>query len=200
MKMKIKEITTVLFALSLLTDCSRDYDLERTIFFPDPEFPDLPMYTEWGYNTFGAYYDRQVFKSTNDIVPLKVIVRNDSTFFRFSGMLNNYKEMSVTFTMNDFLPDVYNDLTQLDKKILDLRDPKYGVIIKIDGQQQEMILLGGSLEFKKAQNLIVDQKEEEIILSGTFEFQIVINDEPFTVSRGRFDQGISYDNFFRFYF
>jgi hypothetical protein len=61
-----------------------------------------------------------------------------------------------------------------------------------------MELLGGSLEFKKAQNLIVDKVAEEVILSGVFQFQIVIDDEPFTISRGRFDQGISYDNFFRF--
>jgi len=196
--MKSILIIFIISAIFFLSNCSKDASLEKTIFFPDPEFPDLPMYTEWGYNTFGAFYDRQVFTSTNNIVPLKVIVKNDTTFFRFNGRLNDYKEMSITFTMNDFLPNVYDELIQLDQKILDLKDIRYGIVIKIEGKTQNMKLLGGMLEFKKAQKLIVDKKAEEVILSGIFQFQIVIDDEPFTISRGRFDQGISYDNFFRF--
>jgi hypothetical protein len=185
-------------AFILIQGCSKDYELEKTIFYPDPEFPDLPIYSEWGYNTFGAYYDRQVFTSTKDIVPLKVIVKDGITSFRFSGRLGYSKEMTLTFTMNDFQPAIYQDLIALDKKTINLKEPAYGVQIKIDGKVQQMYLLGGKIDFVKAQNLIVDKKPEQVILSGTFEFQIVIDDEPFTISRGRFDQGISYDNFFRF--
>jgi len=196
----MKKITLIISILAIffLSNCSKDGGLEKTIFYPDPEFPDLPMYTEWGYNTFGAYYDRQVFTSTNDIVPLKVIVKDGFTSFRFNGRLGYNGDMSITFTMNDFLPNIYQDLIDLDQKTLDLKSPNYNVSIRIDGIEQQIYLLGGNLNFKKAQNLFVDKKAEEVILSGTFEFQVVIDDEPFTISRGRFDQGISYDNFFRF--
>lgn len=196
--MKTKLALFLFFILIAFASCSKDYQLEKTIFYPDPEFPDLPKYSEWGYNTFGAYYDRQVFVSSNDIQPLKVIVKDGITSFRFSGRLNNYKEMSVAFTMDNFLPETYIDLLTLDQKTIDLKDPHYGVSIKIDGIILDIYLLGGTLEFKKAQNLIVDKKAEQVILSGTFEFQVVVDDEPFTISRGRFDQGVSYDNFFRF--
>ncbi len=188
----------LMIVLLFLASCAKDYDLQKTVFFPDPEFPDLPKYTEWGYNTFGAYYDRQVFVSTSDIQPLKVIVKDGITSFRFSGRLNNYQEMSLIFTMDNFLPITYEDLIELDQKTINLKDPNYGVILKIDGITLDIYLLGGTLEFRKAQNLIVDKKAEEVILSGTFEFQVVVDDEPFTISRGRFDQGVSYDNFFRF--
>lgn len=184
--------------MMLIGGCSEDYDLEKSIFYPDPEFPQLPMYSEWGYNTFGAFYDRQVFISQDDITPLKVIVKDDSTFFRFNGRLGYSHEMSMVFYMTDILPATYDQLTVLDQKTLDLNDPRYGVKLYLDGERQDMELLGGTVEFRKAQYLLVDKVPEEVILSGTFELQVVIDDEPFTISRGRFDVGVCYDNFFRF--
>jgi hypothetical protein len=195
--MKAKQIYYIIIALLFITSCAKDYDLEKTIFHSDPDFPDLPMYTEWGYNTFGAFYDRQVFTSSDNIIPLKVIVKNDTTFFRFSGSLNYHDPMTMTFTMNDFLPVQYSNLIELDKKSLDLTDPRYGVTISIDDVDQELTILSGILEFKKAQNLIIDEVQEEVILSGVFEFQVIIDAEPFTISRGRFDMGISNDSFFK---
>jgi hypothetical protein len=57
-------------------------------------------------------------------------------------------------------------------------------------------ILSGSLYFKRVQNLSVDKRPIEAILSGYFEFQAIIRDEPVTVSEGRFDLGIGSDNFF----
>ena len=65
--MKRKYFFFALFAtVAMSFGCSREYNLEQTIFIYDPEFQDLPIYSEWGYNTFGAYYDREAFISLYD--------------------------------------------------------------------------------------------------------------------------------------
>jgi len=47
----------VLIISSLLVSCSRDSDfyLQQSIFIEDPLNPGLPIYSEWGYNTFGVF-------------------------------------------------------------------------------------------------------------------------------------------------
>jgi hypothetical protein len=59
-------------------------------------------------------------------------------------------------------------------------------------------ILSGELTFKRAQNLLVDEKQVEVILSGYFEFKALIDNEPVTISNGRFDVGISPDNFYNY--
>lgn len=196
--MKNNIIYPLLLSMLIFGACSKEAGLEKTIFFPDPDYPELPKYSEWGYNTFGAFYDRQAFVSTNNIVPLKVIVKDGATTFRFSGRLEGYRDMSILFVLPDYTPSVYTDLMDLNGKTIDLKSNENTVVIKIDNLEQPVALLNGNLDFVKVQNLYVDKVAEEVILSGEFEFQIVLDDEPFTVSRGRFDMGVSYDNFFVF--
>jgi hypothetical protein len=47
-------------SLNLLFSCQKmsDYELSGTFFIEDPYYPGLPIYSEWGYNTFGAYIYR----------------------------------------------------------------------------------------------------------------------------------------------
>ena len=45
---------------------------------------------------------------------------------------------------------------------------------------------------------MVDKQQYEIILSGVFDFQALINNEPTSISMGRFDVGIANDNFFKY--
>jgi hypothetical protein len=40
--------------------------------------------------------------------------------------------------------------------------------------------------------------QTEVILSGYFEMQVRINEEPFSLTNGRFDMGISESNFFNY--
>ena len=44
----------------ILASCSKEFELDKSVFIPDKDYPDLPAYTEWGYNTFGALYDRDL--------------------------------------------------------------------------------------------------------------------------------------------
>jgi hypothetical protein len=59
-------------------------------------------------------------------------------------------------------------------------------------------ILNGTFQIKRAQHLLVDNKPEEVILSGVFEFQALINGEPVTISTGRFDVGVGEGNFYTF--
>ena len=170
----------------------------------DEEYPDLPAYSEWGYNTFGAYYDRQVFISNYETVPAKVIVTNNAMSFLLDGQNGtyddyyDYEEMSITFKIQGFTPEKYSDLLVLNDSIFDLTNTTYELIVSIDTINYTAEILSGEFNFKRAQNLLVDEKQIEVILSGYFEFQALVGDKPVTVSNGRFDVGIGADNFYNY--
>jgi hypothetical protein len=194
-----------IFTASLLffLACSKENELKKSVFVYDKEFLDLPAYSEWGYNTFGAYYDRTPFISNNTIVPAKVIVQNNAMSFILAGpkQSENYysnSEMSMTFKMPGFAPADYSDLLQLNDTVIDLSKSPYQVLVSIDTANYTAAILSGELKFKRVQNLLVDKKQVEVILSGYFEFKALINNKPITVSDGRFDVGISSDNFYRY--
>ena len=68
----------ILFTLLLACEKAEDYSLSQTIFIEDSYYPGLPIYSEWGYNTFGAYIDRKPFISTDYDLPVKIIVNTDT--------------------------------------------------------------------------------------------------------------------------
>ena len=53
-----------LLASFSLSSCEQmeDFSLTTSVFIEDPYYPGLPVYSVWGYNTFGAYIDRTPFK------------------------------------------------------------------------------------------------------------------------------------------
>jgi hypothetical protein len=201
--MRALKILIIPIVIFLTTGCKKDKELSNSVYISDAENPELPVYSEWGYNTFGAYYDRIPFISNNDAVPVKIIVTNDSTSFVFQGQKGPYdyysnNAMSLIFKIKGFLPDSYNDLIILNDTLIDLKNPAIRVTVKMDASEYDATIISGHLEFKRAQNLIVDKKEVEVILSGHFEFQALINNEPIAISDGRFDLGIGPDNFFKY--
>jgi hypothetical protein len=187
----------------LFAGCSKENELKNSVMIFDEEYTDLPAYSEWGYNTFGAYYDRQVFISNYETVPAKVIVTNNEMSFLLEGMNetlyenDGYADMSITFKMPGFMPENYSDLLVLDDTIFDLTNPAYELIVSIDTIDYTADILDGEFNFKRAQNLLVDNKQIEVILSGYFEFKALIGGKPVTVSNGRFDVGIGNDNFYK---
>ena len=72
----MKNLFAIIALVSLLS-CGNDAELRKTVSIPDTQFPELPQYSEWGYNTFGAYYGRQPFVSNDNEVPLN-ITRHDN--------------------------------------------------------------------------------------------------------------------------
>jgi hypothetical protein len=189
----------------LFISCSKETELKKSVFIPDEDYPDLPAYTEWGYNTFGAYYDRELFIYNESEVPVKAVNTGGKTSFTFKGQKGSsdyysydYTDMSLIFDFIGFAPQSYSDLVVLDDISVDLTDPACKVSVLIDTSKYEADILNGTINFKRAQNLLVDKKEIEVILSGTFEFQAVIKGEPVSITLGRFDVGIGPDNFFMY--
>lgn len=202
----MKNLIILPLLLLIIASCTDEHELEKSVFVNDPNFTDLPVYSEWGYNTFGAYYDRQPFISNNDEVPAKVIVSNEATSFILSGQKgasNYYYEsnntMSLTIDIVGLSPANYNELILLNDTTFDLHAPTVKVTLTMDGTEKAVKVIEGKINFKRAQNLFVDTESVETILSGYFEFRALVNDIPVTLSNGRFDVGIGKDNFYMYY-
>jgi len=205
--MKNQFIMMMLTAALFFAACSDEAELQKSVFVPDEDFPELPAYTEWGYNTFGAYYDRDLFIYNAYEVPAKVVNTEGTTSFILNGTRGLYyyyeyspenNAMSLSFDLTGFLPQAYTDLVALNDSVIDLLDPDCRVMVTRDGQKYQEQIINGTLHFKRVQNLIVDKEQVEVILSGTFEYQALSNDVPFSVSLGRFDVAVGKSNFYRY--
>jgi hypothetical protein len=196
-----------LIFLIIISSCSKEYELDKSIFIPDKDYPGLPAYTEWGYNTFGALYDREPLVNTDFNVPTKIVCTGGKTSFSLKGHMgrSSYsyyvsyeKPIILNFDLYGFLPQSLSDLLELNNTTIDLTSSQCKVSITSDTIKFNVTILNGSLTFKRAQNLVVDKQQYEIVLSGIFDFQALINNEPTSISQGRFDVGIANDNFFRY--
>jgi len=201
----IKYLSFLIAIVFLYCGCKKETELKKTVFVSDPENSNLPLYSEWGYNTFGAYYDRAAFVSNDNEVAAKVMVTQNKTSFVLTGQkgsgsyyYNASNKMSITFRLSGFLPEDYRHLVTLNDTTLDLKNPGYSVVITEDTIDYQAAILNGTLQIKRAQNLFVDTKQVEVILSGYFEFQALLKNKPVTISDGRFDVGIGSDNFYRY--
>jgi|GEM_PF-216358 len=188
----------------LVAGCSKDSELRRSVFVEDSEAPGLPEYSEWGYNTFGVYYDRLVFRSNDNDVPAKIEV-DDTTFnLAFNGTLtentyyNGYDAVNfqLRFVIKDYQPKDYKDLVDLNGTKFDLTSNKIKVVKIYNNTSDTLKIYEGELNFKRAQHLFVDGTSSETILSGYFDMKAKIGNSSVTLSEGRFDVGISGYNFF----
>jgi len=187
----------LIFAGILLAACSKD-PMDRTIFIPDEDVPELPAYSEWGYNSFGAEYERDYFLVSNKIVPCKIVYSNGLLQFALSGKISgNDKEMTLTFCFPfSEIPD-YRDLVKLNNVKIDLSDSVCTVKIRQDGSgDTTLTVLDGELYFKRTQLLSIDDKVNRVILSGTFELRFLQENFPAHISEGRFDVGITKNYFY----
>ena len=187
----------VLFSM-LFSYCG-EYEMEQTIFIPDATDSNLPAYTEWGYNSFGALYERTYFLAAKDIVPCKITVQNGILTFSLSGWVSssypsysNREKMTLYFsfpageTMNN-----YKDLLAIHQKTIDLTDPSCEVKMIRDSKTENVTIISGSLFFQRVQLLRINEKEDRAILSGTFDLMFLRNQLPEVLSKGRFDVGIA---------
>jgi len=199
--MKTKRYTIAYFILLTLVvaACSKqdEFTLSRTVFIEDKYYPNLPIYSEWGYNTFGAYIDRKPFTSTNDELPAKVIVNTDTMHLILKGAMQ-HRTVELTYSVKGYSPLSFSELTILNNTILNLTDEGISVRLKIDNTVTNLQIIEGHLHFIRAGRLYVDEEMTCVILSGRFQFKTFLNGEPITISHGRFDLPISYENFYNF--
>jgi hypothetical protein len=197
---KVWWIMSVIVVAIGCNDAERE--LQRSVYIQDPDAPGLPLYTEWGYNTFGAYYDRTAWNSNYVNTPAKVTFVDGVTTLMLDGDLaeDGYysRSMELRITLPDITPATFSDLVQLHNTAFDLTDPAMQVTLVLDGQAFTPQVLEGSFEFVRAQSLLVDDAPIEVILSGRFDLKFANGVEPVTISDGRFDVGIGQNNFYAY--
>lgn len=175
--------------------CAGDFEFQRSVFVEDEEYPGLPKYSELGYNTFGAYYGREPFTSGRS-TPVNILVTPEGTAIILSGVMDYSTEMDITFNVGNFFPEKYADLMQMNGQVLDLTDENYTVVMRDEFGEHPINVLSGTFTFSRIQNLLVDDEQIEIVLSGTFEVQGLLDGRPITLSNGRFDLGVGPVNFY----
>jgi hypothetical protein len=194
----MKRVCFIFLIGLLISSCGNDY-LDRTVFIPDDRDYNLPAYTEWGYNTFGAEYERDYFLVSNKIVPCKILYRDNHLQFTLFGIIRERKEMSLSFIFPfEIANRDYTNLVQLHGTRIDLSDSICTVKINQNGRDTILDIYEGELYFKRAQILSVDEQTNRVILSGFFDLRFLQNDFPTTISNGRFDLGITKDVFHPF--
>jgi hypothetical protein len=186
MKKQIPIFTILSF---LLFSCKND--LDRTIFIPDEDDYRLPAYTEWGYNSFGAEYERDYFLASQHIVPCKIMCDNEQLRFSLNGTIRNSTEMTLEFIFPVAQMLDYTGLAQLNDMIIDLSADNCTVKIWQGENETVLEILNGKLHFKRTQLLYVDDTINRVILSGIFELRFLQKGYPTTISNGRFDLGIT---------
>ena len=192
-------ISWLTVVLLFVTGCANeDYHLNKSIFIEDKTSPGLPVYSEWGYNTFGAYIDRVPFVSDREGLPAKIIVNPDTFNLILNGEINNSGPATLKFTIKNYMPADFSQLIALNGKSFNLRDENCIVALTEGGKTTTLQLISGELKFVRAQKLFVDKELKKCILSGTFSFQTFRGNNPITISNGRFDLGFGYDNFYNY--
>lgn len=205
MNMKNYILLSLTIVVLLFTNCvSDEFTLERSVFIEDIKNPNLPVYSEWGYNTFGVYIDRKPFVSNNIDFPAKIIVNVDTLNLILRGdyvsSTNNYyysnQGATLKFIIKGYPLEVFDELITLNNRTIDLKSDSVKLILTIGKDTSILDIMEGKLEFKRVQNLYIDNEFTKVIMSGYFNFKTFMNNEPVAVSNGRFDLGIGDEDFF----
>jgi len=201
-----KYVIILTMAAAIFGSCSADDpQMERTIFIPDQIDNQLPAYTEWGYNSFGAKFDRQYFLVSNNVIPCKILYKNGVLNFSLSGYFgHNIYSHNETATLTFAIPfeqiREYTDLLALDNKKIELATPDCKITFTQNEKMDTLNVVDGELYFQRAQMLFIDEQPNRVILSGVFDFRYLngTDEFPVSVSDGRFDLGINKDVFYAY--
>jgi len=172
------------------------YTLQKSVFIEDVENPGLPVYSEWGYNTFGTYIDRVPFTSSEDQLPVKIIVNSDTLNIILKGVINNVNAV-LKMSFKGYPIADYQDLKALNDSVLDMKN-NCNVVLTRNNIAEKLNIIEGKFYIKRTQDLYVDMEYTKSIISGVFNFKTFFSGEPVAISNGRFDLGIGYDNFYNY--
>ena len=84
----MKKYLIIAVALIVMNACSKS-DFKETQYIADPDFPGLPIYSEMGYNTFGAYINQNVFYCNQNDRPFYLVADRDNLTMTLYGWCNN---------------------------------------------------------------------------------------------------------------
>jgi hypothetical protein len=176
----------IIALLALMFSCVGK-EMDEVIFIPDPDDSNLPAYTEWGYNTYGARFGDEYFGASYSYNPFAIAYSNGHLNFVLDGYTSSFDEMKVAISFPCSSIDSYADLMALHEQTIDLAASNS--IVKVDNSVVEVS--SGSLTFKRAQLLRIDMEPERVILSGTFEVFYRQGGVSRELTDGRFDLGVT---------
>lgn len=199
----MKKYIIITAALIAMTACSKS-DFKETQYISDPDYPGLPIYSEMGYNSFGAYINEQTFTvSHENNRPFYLVADRDNLTLTLYGW-SNYKNLNLIFTLpidTSYHLEDYHSLLELDKKTFTIDTIPTSCNVKMEGYYAPDIksIYSGYIKFEKVQQVIVDKTDAEVVASGKFQFRAFTNDGTrIDVTGGRFDLGVDNANFVNF--
>lgn len=195
--MRCINILITILIFTIIGGCSYelDYYAASIIFIEDDDNPQLPIYSEKGYNSFGIYWGLSPLVTKHQHDPSKIVSKNDSCHIYLSGTVE-YTPYTVIISIPEYSPESFNELIQLNNKEYNLSLLECNLSLLSGSSKIELELMDGLFKIHKAQNMYIDKKINSVVLSGKFWFKAVIDDEPISFSNGRFDIRYGDDNFF----
>jgi hypothetical protein len=185
-----------------MTACSKS-DFKETQYISDPDFPGLPIYSEMGYNTFGAYINDQTFTVSYDTYrPFYLVADRDNLTMTLYGQRDGYLDMVFILPVDStYHLEDYHSLLALDGKTFTIGTTPTSCNVRFDGYFAPEIesIYSGYIKFEKVQQVIVDKTDTEVVVSGKFQFRAFTPDGTrIDVTGGRFDLGVDNANFVNF--
>lgn len=200
-------IISILGILLFNISCNKeDYKtyFEDSNFVPDSEYPDIPTYSELGYNTFGVMIDRQALCSDNSNIPLKIIVKNDTTTFVFSTskfynsnseyIYNDFEISTLKFIFPGYSPTNYKNLECFTNLNVNLKSNTNNCIVTFNDEIIEII--NGNFKINTIKKMYLDNNYSKTIIAGVFDFQTYSNELPIYFHNGRYDITVGSYNFY----
>ena len=199
----MKKYIFILTVMLALTACSKS-DFKQTQYIDDPDYPGLPIYSEMGYNTFGAYINEQAFNvSYEHSRPFYLVADREKLTMTLYG--RDYRSsLNMVFTLpidSTYHLEDYHSLLALDGKTFTIDTIPTSCNIKMEGSYAPNIesIYSGYIKFEKVQQVIVDKQDAEVVVSGKFQFRAFTHDGTrIDVTGGRFDLGVDNANFVNF--
>ena len=200
----MKKIFLFLLAAIIMNSCSMS-DLKETQFVEDPEYPGLPIYSDMGYNTFGAYINDHTFYISpyNNDRPFYLVVDREGLNLSLYGYYQN-TPLTMAFEIPldaDFKMEDYHDLLSLDGNsfVIDTISTTCRVKMEGDNAPSFVSIYSGHFTFENIRQVIADKEDTEVIVAGKFQFRAVRPDGGYIdVAGGRFDLGVNETNFVNF--
>lgn len=200
----MKRYIIILVAVLAMTACSKS-DFKETQYIDDPNYPGLPIYSEMGYNTFGAYINEDVFSvpTFGSHRPFYLVADRECLTMTLYGNCAG-TDLNMIFTLpidTTYHLEDYHSLLALDGKTFTIDTIPTSCNVMMDGLYAPIIasIYSGYIKFEKVQQVIVDKTDTEVVVSGKFQFRAFsLLGTRIDVTGGRFDLGVDNANFVNF--
>lgn len=195
----MKKFFLIISMLGLIfMSCKKETTLSGSYIIPDPANPSLPIYSESGYNTFGAMFDdNSMTKSQYQYNSGFVYITTDTmSVFKMNFVLYPYGTVAIDFKLKDMFPSNYAELLALAGKTYNFKEPNSSFALYRDGTPVDYQLIDGEIEFHKAQPFRIDEIVSGTVLSGYFSMKFIVDNQPHSIYDGRFDVSVQDHNFY----